>query len=186
MTDILLTFALEQESQDLFNDYPILYTGVGKIRAAYQLSKYIHKTKPKLVVNLGTAGSSKFDTGSIVHCTQFVQRDMDASPLGFSIGETPFSNEPVLLEHGRKLTSLPHGICGSGDSFDISHNIQRYDVADMEAFALAWICKQEEIDFVCLKYISDGANGNAPKDWSISLKNAANFLKKNLYEQVLL
>ena len=182
MTDILLAFALEQESQNLFNDYPVLYTGVGKVRATYHLSKHLHKVRPKLVVNLGTAGSSKFDTGSVVHCTQFVQRDMDASPLGFRIGETPFSGEGVLLEHGRKLSTLPHGICGSGDSFDTSHDIERYDVADMEAFALAWICKQEGIDFICLKYISDGANGNAPTDWNVSLNNAAQKLRETLHE----
>lgn len=43
----------------------------------------------------------------------------------------------------------------------------------MEAYALALIAKKENIPFLCLKYISDGANGDAADDWTIHVHNAA-------------
>ena len=55
----LIVFALEQESQGLFSEYPCLYTGVGKLNAAYTLLKYLSsEPRPPLIINLGTAGSA--------------------------------------------------------------------------------------------------------------------------------
>ncbi len=49
---------------------------------------------------------------------------------------------------------------------------------EMEAFALAKVCKEEKLPFLCLKYISDGADGNAVDDWSTEVKKAAQKLQK--------
>ena len=48
----------------------------------------------------------------------------------------------------------------------------------MEAYAMALIAKQEQIPFLCLKYISDGADGAAAEDWTIQVHNAAIAFKK--------
>ena len=50
----------------------------------------------------------------------------------------------------------------------------------MEAFALAKISASESIDFLCLKYISDGADGNAADDWTQELKKASIALRREL------
>ena len=42
------------------------------------------------------------------------------------------------------------------------------DVVDMEAYAIAKVCKLENIQFKCFKYISDKADGNAENDWKKS------------------
>lgn len=79
----LLVFALEVETQGLFDDYHLVYTGVGKVNAAYQMMcalaawKEKNGAPPALVLNMGTAGSSLFKRGTLVNCTQFIQRDMD-------------------------------------------------------------------------------------------------------------
>ena len=105
---------------------------------------------------------------------------MDATALGFQKFETPFSEEPIILSYGIAIENLPIGICGSGDQFEMEHKNPEYNVIDMEAFALATVAKRENIPFLCLKYISDGADGNAVGDWQIEVKKAAKALKKTL------
>lgn len=176
----LLVFALEQESQNMFDDFDVLYTGVGKINAAYTLIKRIQETKPEMVVNIGTAGSRKFPGGSVVNCTSFIQRDMDASPLGFEHFQTPFSHDPVTLQYGRRVDSLPESSCGTGDNFDVSEAAAQFGAVDMEGYALALICQRENIPFLCLKYISDGADEGADMDWNAALHVAAEKLRSAL------
>lgn len=50
----------------------------------------------------------------------------------------------------------------------------------MEAYALALICQREGVDFLCLKYISDGADGAAEEDFAAGLKRSAKALKEAL------
>ena len=69
---------------------------------------------------------------------------------------------------------------GTGDNFDVTEASGAFDVVDMEAYALALICQREQIPFLCLKYISDGADGDAGKDWSEALHDTAEKLKATL------
>ncbi len=176
----LLVFAMQEESQRYFKEYDVLYTGLGKINASYALTKRLSDKKPSLVINLGTAGSQSFPARSVVCCTGFVQRDMDVQALGFEPFQTPFSDVPVVLEYGMSVASLPLGICGSGDNFETSQKATAYTLVDMEAYALARICQQEDVPFLCLKYISDGADDDASIDWADALNNAATALKEEL------
>ena len=178
--NVLLVFALESEAGKAFDDYNTLFVGIGKVSASYHLTKAILAHKPDLIINLGTAGSTKFDRGSVVNCSQFIQRDMDVRALGFQKFETPLSGEPVLLEYGLNVENLLNGICGSGDQFEMEHINSEYNVIDMEAFALAKIAEYEKIDFLCLKYISEGADGNAADDWTQEVKKASIALRKEL------
>jgi len=62
----------------------------------------------------------------------------------------------------------------------MEHINPEYNVIDMEAFALAKVAEQEKIDFLSLKYISDGADGNAADDWTQEVKKASIALKREL------
>jgi adenosylhomocysteine nucleosidase len=98
--NILLVFALESEAGKEFENFNKVFVGIGKVKATYNLTKEIQKSDPDLIINFGTAGSTTFDRGSIVNCNRFIQRDMDVRVLGFQKFETPFSDEPILLEYG--------------------------------------------------------------------------------------
>lgn len=176
----LLVFAMEEESKGHFEHYDVLHTGIGKVNATYALTKALSKNKPPIVINLGTAGSPLFPGGSVVCCMNFIQRDMDVQSLGFKPYQTPFSDIPVVIEYGETLPDLPLGTCGSGDNFEIAHDVTDYNVIDMEAYALARVCQNEGIPFLCLKYISDGADSDASNDWQESLNRAAAALEKAL------
>lgn len=173
LKDVLFSFALESEAADVFVGQNTLITGIGKVNAAYELTKAIQNKKPSLIVNLGSAGSNSFQKGDVICCTKFVQRDMDVRGLGFAQYETPLSNLPVILNYGLEMNNLKIGICGTGDNFEMGHATKIYDVVDMEAYALAMIAMKENIPFLCLKYISDGADDNAADDWVIQVHKAA-------------
>ena len=157
---MIILVALEEElSKDDLNEAKIEYMGVGKINAAIKTIESIRKYSPKLIINYGTAGSLNKDISGLVEATEFFQRDMNASPLGIKVGETPFENS-FKIHFGRDGLSL-----GTGDSFVTNTPDLITDLVDMEAYAIAKICKMNDIDFRCFKYISDKADDNASQDW---------------------
>lgn len=171
--DVLFTFALASEAADVFTGYRHLICGIGKVNAAYNLMKAIQQEKPKLIVNLGSAGSNDYKKGQIVCCTKFLQRDMDVRGLGYEQYETPLSGLPLILEYGLLMEGMPEAVCGTGDNFEMAHSTTIYNVVDMEAYALALVAMKEDISFLSLKYISDGADGNAAEDWTVQVHKAA-------------
>ncbi|WP_281232032.1 nucleosidase [Flavobacterium gelatinilyticum] len=171
--DILFSFALESEAAEVFRGQNTLITGIGKVNAAYELSKAIQQKRPSVIINLGSAGSSCFQKGEVICCTKFVQRDMDVRGLGFALYETPLSGLPPVLEYGLLMDGLQEGICGTGDNFEMGHCSDAYNVVDMEAYSLAMIAMKENIPFLCLKYVSDGADDNAAEDWTVQVHKAA-------------
>ncbi|WP_313261519.1 5'-methylthioadenosine/S-adenosylhomocysteine nucleosidase [Sphingobacterium sp.] len=171
--DVLFTFALVSEAADVFTEYKSLICGIGKVNAAYNLMKAIQQEKPKLIINLGSAGSDYYKKGDIVCCTKFIQRDMDVRGLGYEQYETPLSGLPTVLEYGLQMEGIPGAICGTGDNFEMAHSTTIYNVVDMEAYALALVAMKENIPFLSLKYISDGADGNAAEDWTVQVHKAA-------------
>ena len=158
--------ALEDETKGL---NAFIFTGVGKINATFKTLDVINKYNPKKIVNFGTAGSTKANIQGLVRCTNFIQRDMDVRGLlNFKLGETPFDSI-------NKITFGKGGLtCGTGDSFVKSKVELDCEVVDMEAYAIAKVCKLENIEFKCFKYISDNANKNADNDWKRNLKIASN------------
>jgi adenosylhomocysteine nucleosidase len=173
LDNVLFSFALASEAADVFERYHTLITGIGKVNAAYELTKAIQHKRPSLIVNLGSAGSNAFQKGTVVCCTKFVQRDMDVRGLGYAQYETPLSGLPPMLEYGLPMDGLPESICGTGDSFEMGHSTTIYSVVDMEAYVLAMIAMKEHIPFLCLKCISDGADDDAAEDWTVQVHKAA-------------
>jgi adenosylhomocysteine nucleosidase len=178
--DILVVMALRLESQQLFEQasVPVLYTGVGKVNAAWSLTRrlgdYRHANRPMpLVVNFGTTGSRYFPTHSVVACHTFVQHDMDVTGLGFDSGVTPYDDSPAKIEFMPVFSNLSPAVCGSGDRFLTGECSLACDVVDMEAYALAKVCWLENTGFACVKYVTDGADHAAAADWQSNLHRAA-------------
>jgi adenosylhomocysteine nucleosidase len=190
LNDVLIVSALEVETQGQLEDYRVLYTGVGKVNATFELTKVLQKAHlhymppmPELVINYGTAGSRELPIGELVDCTRFIQRDMNATQFGFSKGQTPFEDTEIVLDFRNKPlnpdysrehhinTIKKHLVCGSGDNFvdNVENEIEMIDVFDMEAYALAKVCYHYDIPFISFKYITDNVNENSPKDWEDNL-----------------
>jgi len=173
-SELLVVFAMRDEAGGRFEalGVPLLYTGIGKVNAAYALTKRLVQFRPQLVLAFGTAGSNTVAVHSLVECTRFLQRDMDVSALGLPAGHTPFDELPDMLEVPKRL-ALPSVTCASGDQFVADETRTAGDVVDMEAYALAKVCQRESVAFTAVKYITDGAGGEAARDWSRNLSAAA-------------
>jgi adenosylhomocysteine nucleosidase len=180
MKDLLVVMALPQETAGVLEatGAQVLYTGVGKLNAAYGLTRDLLQQRAagrpiRRVLNLGTAGSAGWPRGAVVACDRFVQRDMDVTALGFAAGVTPFDPTPAELCLPVELPFLPAARCASGDSFVTTALTAQTDVLDMEAFALARVCLAEGVRFACAKYVSDGADAAAAGDWSAGVADGA-------------
>jgi adenosylhomocysteine nucleosidase len=162
--DKLFLAAIKEETIG-FDDFN--HGGVGKFNATYNTLNLINIHKPKLIINYGTVGAINTDLKGIVECTKFYQRDMDVRGLDFELGETPFDKIKEII------TSKDGYSCGTGDSFVNKKIDMEIDVVDMEAYAIAKVCKFENIEFKCFKYISDNADENADNDWYKNLAKGA-------------
>ena len=172
-TLILVAIREELCEKDL-PDFNIHYTGVGKINASFKTSEVIKEYSPTHIINYGTAGSLNEDLNGLVEVTRFFQRDMDATSLGFKIGQTPF-DDIAEIDLGNYGFS-----CGTGDSFVTQIPILKTDIVDMEAYAIAKICYMKDVKFRCFKYISDNADTNAHDDWIKNVAEGKKLFKKKM------
>ncbi|HUQ09155.1 MAG TPA: 5'-nucleosidase [Steroidobacteraceae bacterium] len=189
---LLIVMALPQESRGRLEaaGADLLYTGVGKVNAAAALARRLAEIRASgsplpLVVNLGTAGSRKVLTHTLVVCNSFAQRDMDVSGLGFAPGVTPFDDAPAVIEFTPVLAHLPQRLCSTADSFATHLHSVGGDVVDMEAFALARVCLTERARFTSIKYVTDGADVDSAANWEAAL-DAAAIAFERVYRELLL
>ena len=185
----LLCVALPQELEiRLPYGYTVVYTGVGKVQAAYHLQRAIVDAYARgytdiTVTNYGTAGGLNPLVTGLVEIGRFVQRDMIAEPLT-TRGTIPFSNPPV----SSIITSSPVSqvCCGTGDSFvtetDLFYVSSDIDCVDMEGWALAYIAEQYHLPFRSFKYISDNADSDAADSWTANCGTGAELILNKLKE----
>jgi len=173
-----LIMALPQESQNHFENHKIEvhYSGVGKINAAALATELILQKKVRHILNLGTAGSQKLKRGTLVECSGFVQRDMNLSMVGVPHGLNPFEKAEALIQVPSFFPDLPQGICGTGDLIEPFPTVVPCDLVDMEAYAIAKICRKWKVGFTSVKYITDSSDAEAKNDWLSSLHLAAQSL----------
>ena len=178
---IVILAAIEEEILPrYFSNFELVYTGIGKINAAYTTSKVIYEKQPDYLVNVGTAGvltSSLIN--QVCHISKVIERDALCEPLSprgkFPNDSSPseFSNE---LNFGYKLAT--------GDSFVTSPDPwlleNSIDLVDMEYFSIAKVSHMHQIPCFSLKYGSDIANKDAARDWSLSFANASKALAQEL------
>lgn len=80
------------------------------------------------------------------------------------------------------LGGFPKAICGTGDNFVTEGGSPDWNVVDMEAYVFAKVCRFEKVPFACLKFITDGADGQAAASFNESLDHAAVTLRKAVEE----
>jgi adenosylhomocysteine nucleosidase len=158
----LILIALPAEAPNMSYSLKVFYTGVGKINAAMTATELIIKYNPTRIINFGTAGGITVKSG-FHQVTKFVQRDMMCCELGSLPGQTPFE-DTIIIDNGNGLT------CSTGDNFVTDSNLLiPADVVDMEAYAIAKVCKKHNIEFLCYKFVSDGADENSLTDWQTTV-----------------
>ena len=175
--EIAILVALEEElPRETLPNHKIYYSGVGKINATYKTLEIINNQNPSLIINYGTAGSLNKSLKGLQEVSEFIQRDMDATELGFKVGETPL-DKIFNISFGRDGVS-----CGTGDNFVNSKPTIMTDLVDMEAYAIAKICKLKKLEFICFKYITDSADANSSLNWKENVGSGKYAFKQKVSE----
>jgi adenosylhomocysteine nucleosidase len=140
-----------------------LMTGVGPVEAAVtlavSLTSLAHgRSLPDLVVSLGSAGSRVLEQTEIHQAVSVAYRDMDASPLGFARGTTPFLDLPAVVPLPMRVPGVREATLSTGANVvsGAAYDAIPEDMVDMETFAVLRACQRFEVPLVALRGISDG------------------------------
>ncbi|TIL27276.1 MAG: 5'-methylthioadenosine/S-adenosylhomocysteine nucleosidase [Mesorhizobium sp.] len=163
--DVLFVMAAQAEYgphlQRLFT--PVM-TGVGPVEAGVRLGAELswlksEKALPDLVVSLGSAGSRTLEQTEIYQAVSVAYRDIDASPLGFEKGATPFLDLPVTVPLPFRIPGIREATLSTGAAIisGSAYDAITQDMVDMETFACLRACQLFGVPLVGLRGISDGA-----------------------------
>lgn len=164
-SDVLFVMAAQAEYglhlQRLFT--PVM-TGVGPVEAGVRLGAELswlksEKALPDLVVSLGSAGSRTLEQTEIYQAVSVAYRDIDASPLGFEKGATPFLDLPVTVPLPFRIPGIREATLSTGAAIisGSAYDAIGEDMVDMETFACLRACQLFGVPLVGLRGISDGA-----------------------------
>lgn len=151
----------------------VAYTGgIGKVNAAMSAQLFIDRFHPEWIVNAGVAGSfMDLPIGTIVLAKDFVQHDVDTTPMGDPIGlvstvnriDFPTSeaeklsqiltNQGVAHQLGRVATG--EVFMTKGERADWVAETFSPMLCEMEGGAIAQVCFRNEVKFTALKSVSD-------------------------------
>jgi len=141
-----------------------LMTGVGPVEAGVRLGAELATLKlrnalPDLVVSLGSAGSRTLEQTEIYQAVSVSYRDIDASPLGFEKGATPFLDLPVVVPLPFRIPGIREASLSTGGAVisGAAYDAIVADMVEMETFACLRACQLFGVPLVGLRGISDGA-----------------------------
>jgi adenosylhomocysteine nucleosidase len=163
--DVLFVMAAQAEyGPHLKRLFAPFMTGVGPVEAGVRLGAQLslmksQKALPDLVVSLGSAGSRTLEQTEIYQAVSVSYRDMDASPLGFEKGATPFLDLPVTVPLTLRIPGIREATLSTGGAIiaGTAYDTIAADMVDMETFACLRACQLFDIPLVGLRGISDGA-----------------------------
>lgn len=173
--DVLFVMAVDAEyGPNLRARIAPLMTGVGPVEAAVVLSTALARMQaegrlPHLVVSLGSAGSRVLQQAQVYQVSALEYRDMDASPLGFAKGQTPFLDLPPRVPLSCPLPDLPSASLATGASIvsGAKYDDIAADMVDMESWAVLRACQSFAVPMIGWRGISDGREElRALKDWT--------------------
>ncbi|WP_275787908.1 5'-methylthioadenosine/S-adenosylhomocysteine nucleosidase [Pararhizobium gei] len=140
-----------------------LMTGVGPVEAAVTLTRTLSALQgqgrlPDLVVSLGSAGSARLEQAEVYQATSVSYRDMDASPLGFEKGATPFLDLPVTVDLPLRIPGVKQASLSTGANIvsGAAYGTIAAEMVEMETFAVLRACQSFGIPLIGLRGISDG------------------------------
>lgn len=162
MQELLIICAIEEEFRSKKYAGITHYSGIGKLNAISATYRLISQHKPKTIINVGTVGACDYKLNGVVDCGFFYERDNTFDKIDRGI-----------------IADSEKAKCGTGDSFLLLRDI-KYDVVDMEAYAIARACRDNDVEFLCYKYVTDYVGKNSREEWNDNLKDSSKCLEKRL------
>jgi adenosylhomocysteine nucleosidase len=140
-----------------------LMTGVGPVEAAIAVTRTLTRLEaegrlPHLVVCLGSAGSRELEQTAVYQASSVGYRDMDASPLGFEKGRTPFLDLPAAVPLPHAIPGIPAARLSTGGHIvsGSAYDAIEAEMVDMETFSVLRAAHGFGVPLIGLRGISDG------------------------------
>jgi adenosylhomocysteine nucleosidase len=169
----LIVVALREEAVYLKTDLPVLFTGVGKVRAALAVAQALASGPlPTEIINLGTAGALHPGMSGTYEVSRILEHDFDAASI-FALTGHSFG-EPIELGGAGPVLA-------TGDVF-VSDPVKRAELAshaqlvDMEAYSVAAAGLAHGVRVRVIKHVSDDADGDASASWTTTVDACARAL----------
>jgi adenosylhomocysteine nucleosidase len=161
---VLFVMAASPEyGEKLRQRFTPFFTGVGPVEAASAASAALagleaRASLPHLIVCLGSAGSRTLEQAEVYQVTRVSYRDMDASPLGFPKGLTPFLDLPAEIDIPLRIPGLNSASLSTGAAIisGAAYDAIAADMVDMETYAVLRAAMRFAVPFIGLRGISDG------------------------------
>lgn len=176
---------------------------IGKVAAATTATTLIERFAVQRIIFTGVAGGLKpgVNVGDVVVASDFVQHDIDASPLfpryevplygqtrfvaDAALAELLFKASTLALQNGFASARVHHGLIASGDRFvsgaaesDLLRNTllaagHEVLAVEMEGAAVAQVCHDYGLPFAAVRTISDRADDSAHIDFPVFVEQVA-------------
>ncbi|MBN2280207.1 MAG: hypothetical protein JXQ65_06485 [Candidatus Marinimicrobia bacterium] len=182
--NLLITSALKNELAPIKNnihtsEYSNLnihffISGIGKENVLTRLDKQTKINQFQTIINIGTAGSlsDKFQIGDIVFPSTFL------TLLNNTLLKIDFKNLPFIQDNQIEYLNI---FTSDSPINDISkkENLKKYaKIVDMESYWISKICAYQNLEFYCIKVISDYAENISMSQFKENLSNYAKLLIK--------
>lgn len=163
LSSLVLMAAPAEYGSELKKIITPVFIGVGPVEAAMNSTDAFARLAaedalPDLVISLGSAGSASLEQTSVYQVKSVSYRDMDASPLGFTKGVTPYVDHPVDIPLSPRINGVPEARLSTGASVisGAAYSKIDADMVDMETFAVMRACQAYNLPLLGLRGISDG------------------------------
>ena len=172
----LVVVAVIDEARAFLDRYPVLVTGVGKVRGATATSWAVLTHRPSVVLNVGTAGAlraaSEVAMGVVHEIGTVLQHDLNGRAIAELTGADPgpplvLGASPIVLATGDRFVSSP----------EVRDRLAALaHLVDMEGYAVATAATGLGVPVRLAKVVSDDAGHGAALSWVDALHAASHLL----------
>jgi adenosylhomocysteine nucleosidase len=173
VTRYLVVSATQAEAAYVPEGIPVVVTGIGKTAAGVGTAKALASgsTEDLVVLNVGTTGALRDGLAGIYLPSSVLNHDINAEAIR-AIGLDPVEVLPIDDGDGTVLAS--------GDTFVTDPVVrarlaERAHLVDMEAYGVAFACRQFGVPVRLVKHVSDTAD-EAAMDWPALVDASAKVL----------
>jgi len=166
----------------------ILYSGVGMLNTAYELTKHLQNGRYDLVLQVGVAGSygRNIDPGQVVFVTSDQYGDLGAEDHDnyIDIFEMGLINKdtrpyvigklytPLIAVHNKITLQQVSGltvntVSGNERTIKMRHEKYHCDIETMEGAALHYVCLKEKVPFAQVRAISNFVTPRNKSEWKM-------------------
>ncbi|MDL2292502.1 5'-methylthioadenosine/S-adenosylhomocysteine nucleosidase [Acholeplasma sp. OttesenSCG-928-E16] len=166
-------------------------SGIGKVQAAYSLTKILIENKINLIINVGLAGATdSFTVGEVVIIEKAFYDDFDLTAFGYQFGQVPgqppfYQSDKKVIDKLSCLKKYKNGYLYTKDSFIQGRIHDNEYCVDMEGAALFHVAHNQSIPMISIKVVSDIIGRTIFKEYQSFENDEGGVIIKDLLTKII-